>query len=254
MELKIESGINLKIVGTGPAVKPFFSYDFYTFEARSRISQGTNPLFNSSKQYQVENTAQFRQYMETQVLVIDLIDEAVDISRPGARDYIGSVRVPLREALVKGQIMGTFPVIDENRAQNGELRLQISLMDAPSFDESQLLGEESRMAQTSPLQQEIVRKIVSHFVGNSFDDFDEVLNTLFMKVNASSGKVSKGILKEFLLENNNIPGLTEKDLEVLFKTHSHLISKEVLTKQDLTQVFQTQFTEAQMRLHEELTQ
>ena len=65
------------------------------------------------------------------MLVVDLIDEAVDISKPGARDYIGSSRIPLREAFVKGTVEGTFPVIDENRSQNGELKITISVVDAP---------------------------------------------------------------------------------------------------------------------------
>ena len=56
-------------------------------------------------------------------MTIDLIDDAVDISKTAARDYIGSVRIPLREAFVKGRVEGTFPVIDENRGSNGELTI-----------------------------------------------------------------------------------------------------------------------------------
>lgn len=50
------------------------------------------------------------------MLVIDLLDEAVDIAQAGARDYIGSARIPLREAHVKGQIKGTFAILDEQRS------------------------------------------------------------------------------------------------------------------------------------------
>lgn len=57
--------------------------------------------------------------MKTQVLVIDLIDEAVDLTQTGMRDYIGSVRIPLKEVIIKGVISGTFTVIDENRRQCG---------------------------------------------------------------------------------------------------------------------------------------
>lgn len=65
------------------------------------------------------------------MLTIDLIDEAVDISKTAARDYIGSVRIPLREAFVKGKVEGTFPVIDENRSSNGELSITITVVEAP---------------------------------------------------------------------------------------------------------------------------
>lgn len=33
----------------------------------------------------------------------------------GVRDYIGSVRIPLREVMIKGSIEGRFAVMDENR-------------------------------------------------------------------------------------------------------------------------------------------
>jgi hypothetical protein len=48
IEIKIEQGFGLSITGTGPSQKPFFSYDFYTFETKSVTAQGTNPVFDSS--------------------------------------------------------------------------------------------------------------------------------------------------------------------------------------------------------------
>ena len=68
--------------------------------------------------------------MKNQVLTIDLIDESVDMTVSGMRDYIGSVRIPLREVLVKGAISGTFAVIDEQRRQTGDLTVKIVMQDA----------------------------------------------------------------------------------------------------------------------------
>lgn len=62
--------------------------------------------------------------------------------------------------------------------------MTVTLTDAPQFDSANIVSEDNRMAQTSPLMQEVVRKIASHFVASGFDDFDEVLSTLFMKPNA----------------------------------------------------------------------
>lgn len=59
--------------------------------------------------------------MESQVLVIDFMDEAVDIEQPGVRDYIGSARIPLREAYIKGSMTGKFALLDDERDQNGEV-------------------------------------------------------------------------------------------------------------------------------------
>jgi hypothetical protein len=34
---------------------------------------------------------------------------------PGMRDYIGSVRIPLKDLVIKQAIEGKFTVLDENR-------------------------------------------------------------------------------------------------------------------------------------------
>ncbi len=75
------------------------------------------------------------QYMKSQVLTIDLIDESVDMTVSGMRDYIGSVRIPLREVIIKGTISGTFAVIDEQRRQTGDLTVKIVMKDGESFEE-----------------------------------------------------------------------------------------------------------------------
>ena len=77
--------------------------------------------------------------MKSQVLTIDLIDESVDMTVSGMRDYIGSVRIPLREVIIKGAISGTFAVIDEQRRQTGDLTVKIVMKDADSF-EDQIIG------------------------------------------------------------------------------------------------------------------
>ena len=68
--------------------------------------------------------------MKSQILVIDLIDESVDVTINGQRDYIGSVRIPLREVLLKGCLQGEFSVYDENRRLTGQLHLAIEMMDS----------------------------------------------------------------------------------------------------------------------------
>lgn len=56
------------------------------------------------------------------------------------RDYIGSVRIPLREVIIKGAISGTFAVIDEQRRQTGDLTVKIVMKDADKFDDSNMAG------------------------------------------------------------------------------------------------------------------
>lgn len=78
--------------------------------------------------------------MKSQVLTIDLIDESVDMTVSGMRDYIGSVRIPLREVIIKGSISGSFAVIDEQRRQTGDLTVRITMKDADSFEDQLQIG------------------------------------------------------------------------------------------------------------------
>lgn len=111
---------------------PFFSYEFYTFEWRSPTAQGNCPTFDSVKSFEVEASPQFLNYMKTQILQIHLIDESVDMTSPNSRDYIGTVRIPLRDVILKQKIHATFQVLDENRKVCGDLAVKIVMHDAPS--------------------------------------------------------------------------------------------------------------------------
>ena len=62
--------------------------------------------------------------------MIDLIDESVDMTILGQRDYIGSARIPLREVLLKGSITGDFNVYDENRRMTGQLSVAVEMSDS----------------------------------------------------------------------------------------------------------------------------
>lgn len=70
--------------------------------------------------------------MKTQTLQIHLIDESVDMTQKNTRDYIGTVRIPLREVILKKSVIASFQVLDENRKVCGELSVKIVMHDAPS--------------------------------------------------------------------------------------------------------------------------
>ena len=135
VQIVVEQAKNLRLRGqpTTTRILPFYSYEFYTFEVRSATAQGSDAVFDSAKQFEVEETSEFKKYMETQQLVINLIDESVDITVPGARDFIGSVRISLLEVMRKQSLSNSFPVVDETNTQCGELHVRMSITDGHVF-------------------------------------------------------------------------------------------------------------------------
>lgn len=110
-------------------MQPFFHFQFYTFEGYySPVMTGSNPHFDVRKQYEVEWTEQFADYMKTQILSIDLIDESIDIMRPEAKDFIGRVRIPMKDMLTS-DVADCFPVRDENGAEAGHMEVRVTCKD-----------------------------------------------------------------------------------------------------------------------------
>ena len=104
VEIVVEKAYDLQIHGNMKSVQkqnmlPFYYYDFYKFSETSVTGQGCNPVWQCSRKYEVEKGGEFDRYMSANVLKIDFIDESVDITEQGNRDYIGSARVPLRDLL-----------------------------------------------------------------------------------------------------------------------------------------------------------
>lgn len=168
---------------------PFFSYDFYTFEVRSHTCQGQNPLFEYTRKFEVEATPQFNQYMKNSVLQIDLIDESVDITQQGKRDYIGTAMVPLHEVAINHPIQGNFDVQDENRMHCGELQVKVSIFDQESYDQAHI-EEEMQLTNMLKMSSDTMRRIATTLAKRSFTDFDMVLDILFIKDESQTGTVS----------------------------------------------------------------
>lgn len=60
--------------------------------------------------------------------------------------------------------------------------------------------------------------------------------------------MTKGQLKDFLLNDLRIGNVTEKDIDVYMKTHPVLADKDVLTSNDLKLAFENAFNEAKERI------
>ncbi len=106
ISITVKNGKNLQRpedINNKKEMMPFFHFQFYTYEYTSPVSRGSNPIYDIRQQYEVAVDDQFIEYMRTQTLKIDLIDEAVDIQAHQAgpaKDYIGTVRVPMQNFLL----------------------------------------------------------------------------------------------------------------------------------------------------------
>jgi len=110
---------------------PFFSFDFYTFEYRSGTASGDSPVFNTRRAYELDESKELLDYLRDQFLKIDFIDESVDLcATPEANDYIGSVRIPLRDLLTSDRITNNFPIMNEKSMNMGEVEIAIRFYNA----------------------------------------------------------------------------------------------------------------------------
>ena len=69
-------------------------------------------------------------YVKNEVFKIDFIDESVEMHQDGARDYIGSARIPLKNLLTRGEISGDLEVRDEYGGITGKVNVRMTLHDA----------------------------------------------------------------------------------------------------------------------------
>ena len=51
------------------------------------------------------------------------------MTQPNAKDYIGSVRIPLRELMLNEELADDFPIYDENKVETGRLVVRLTCRD-----------------------------------------------------------------------------------------------------------------------------
>ena len=173
-------------------MQPFYYFSFFTFEYTSPALQGNNPVFGDIKKtFEVDVNEQFMEYMKTQILKIDLIDESVDISQPNAKDYIGSVRIPLRELMLNEEISDNFPVFDDNRVETGRMEVKLTCKDFSPYpyeiNEGDLKGGTMKMNKYT--EREIISKIAAKFAESMSLDIEIIFDMLLE--NGENHRVTK---------------------------------------------------------------
>lgn len=101
---------------------------------------------------------------------------------------------------------------------------------------------EVNVGQTGSLQITVVQQVANH-LATQFDTLDAALDTLFFKDNTQQGKVTRAMLKDFLL-NQVCVKLTERDIDLMFKSNEIMAQNEVLTRADLNAALRKYFNDA----------
>ena len=141
--IEIGQGFGLSTRYSGVTnIRPFFYFQFYTFdEYYSRVYDGPNPNFGEMKSYDIMYNQRFIQYCNKEVLEIHLFDDSGPIAdvakgsmgpsldQSGADDFIGTVRIPLKELSAMSNVYDRFGVYNNANQKVGELEIKMSIMD-----------------------------------------------------------------------------------------------------------------------------
>ena len=139
VKILVTKAVDLVVPGPPRRISPYFYYKFYKdYERYSNVAQGNNPQFEDVTSYTVLYDTSLHDYIERENLNIYLFDSSnpieVDVSNKdqvklvdyqNGQDLIGVCRVPLKGLLISDLVQGSFPVLNDNNKQSGELVVNI---------------------------------------------------------------------------------------------------------------------------------
>jgi len=231
-------------------MQPFFHYAFYTFDHTSAVVAGPNPFFDERKQYEVEMNQQLTDYLRSQILEVHFIDDSVDLNK-GQNDYIGTVRIPLRELLTTGKIHEHFAITDDSGKENGSAEISITVVTRDASESIRTLRGEHGLQVTRAVERDVLQKIAKKFSEAPNDDCD-VLFSLFLEGrDLKKDEITKKRFKDVLLLDFKLQGVREEDLNIFLRTHPDLASKDTISLADFKHVFEQAIANAKQEQMEE---
>lgn len=176
------------------------------------------------------------EYMKSQVLKIDLIDESVEM-KEGQDDYIGSVRIPLREVLMNEELADNFPVKDAMGRETGRMEIKLTCKDYNAYATSAYQGAEGHGVTLSKfIEKDIITKISEALAEIPYEDMDLMFD--FFNQGADPNKIFKKDFKEFILLNLRVRNVKETDLELFLKSSFFLQNKDYIDRNDFRNLFE----------------
>lgn len=135
--------------------------------------------------------------MRSQVLQIDVIEEAVDINR--ASDFVGRVRIPLAAISLQGassEIPDCFPLKDEAGQETGRMEVKIIMKEAQNYTDTRK-GDQFVVSKFT--KREVVTKIAAKFAESLMESIDLIFDILIEPGTFESNRISKQGFKDYVL-------------------------------------------------------
>ena len=187
--------------------------------------------------------------MKTTVFKIDFIDESVEMNQEGARDYIGSARIPLQNLLTRGEISGDLEVMDEYGGITGKVNVRMTLNDAKKHAEMMSMNDTSLggVMQHKRIHFDVIARISECFADGEFEEIDMYLDMLFMKDTTSMQRVTREMFVDYICVDMRVPQINKRELEIFMSTHELLQRKSLFTREELQAIFERPFKEARLK-------
>ena len=221
-------------------MQPFFHFQFFTFDYTSPVAAGgSTPHFDIKRQYEVELNDQLMDYIKTQVLKIDLIDESVDLAN-GASDYIGSVRIPLKALNVTSnlfeEITDAFPVRDANGVETGRLEVKVGCREYQGLSSDMIGGGGETYIMSKFTEREVIGSIAEKFAFSEMQSIDMIFDMLIEPGGMDLTRITKKRFRDYIMDITE--RIKQQDVDILLKTHPMLAGKDYIDLNDFRGIFE----------------
>lgn len=72
-----------------------------------------------------------------------------------------------------------------------------------------------------------------------------ILDMLFFKDTKHEGRITRNMIKEFIMHDINACTVSPHDLDIFLKTNTVISGRDIITRKDVKEVFEVAFKEAQ---------
>lgn len=178
-------------------------------------------------------------YIKTQVLKIDLIDESIDLAN-GASDYIGSVRIPLKALNVTSnlieEITDAFPVRDANGVETGRLEVKVGCREYQGLSSDLVNGGGDTYIMSKFTEREVIGRIAEKFAFSEMQSIDMIFDMLIEPGGMDLTRITKKRFRDYILDITD--RIRQQDVDILLKTHPLLAGKDHIDLNDFRGIFE----------------